>query len=138
LSVAVTRTINVGRQTKTAMLFRLTADIGGQLIGCCNTRTIIVSHQCWPSKNAPDIDGRHCRPSIVAATKLAGKTETKTTTGITNWLWQACYGVLKIPPGSWLCRACAVGVKPSCVLCPNVGGGAMKSTRCGFHCSFSL
>ena len=47
---------------------------------------------------------------------------------VDEWLLQACYGVLKIPSGSWLCRACALGIKPSCVLCPNIGG-AMKSTR---------
>ncbi|KAL8622154.1 hypothetical protein ACOMHN_052956 [Nucella lapillus] len=43
---------------------------------------------------------------------------------------QACYGIKTIPQGSWLCRTCAVGVKPTCMLCPNMGG-AMKSTRSG-------
>ena len=43
-------------------------------------------------------------------------------------LLQACYGIQSIPEGTWLCRTCALGVKPSCMLCPKVGG-AMKSTR---------
>ncbi|XP_076446713.1 uncharacterized protein LOC143284030 isoform X2 [Babylonia areolata] len=43
---------------------------------------------------------------------------------------QACYGIQSIPEGSWLCRTCALGVKPECILCPKVGG-AMKSTRSG-------
>uniref|UniRef100_UPI00358FFECB protein Jade-1-like isoform X1 n=2 Tax=Myxine glutinosa TaxID=7769 RepID=UPI00358FFECB len=43
---------------------------------------------------------------------------------------QACYGILKVPAGSWLCRACALGIRPRCLLCPKVGG-AMKSTRSG-------
>jgi len=41
---------------------------------------------------------------------------------------QACYGIQKIPEGSWLCRVCAMGIKPTCILCPKMGG-AMKSTR---------
>ncbi|XP_062584278.1 uncharacterized protein LOC134246031 [Saccostrea cucullata] len=41
---------------------------------------------------------------------------------------QACYGIQKIPEGSWLCRTCALGIKPTCILCPKTGG-AMKSTR---------
>ena len=63
---------------------------------------------------------------------------------------QACYGVMEIPEGVWLCRACesntrsppppgntgnitgATGtelyhLQPPCVLCPNFGG-AMKPT----------
>jgi len=43
---------------------------------------------------------------------------------------QACYGVQSIPEGDWLCRTCATGVQPQCVLCPKKGG-AMKSTRSG-------
>ncbi|GFT76560.1 protein Jade-3 [Trichonephila clavipes] len=43
---------------------------------------------------------------------------------------QICYGITKIPEGNWLCRTCALGIKPRCLLCPNTGG-AMKSTRDG-------
>ncbi|XP_012943528.1 PHD finger protein rhinoceros [Aplysia californica] len=43
---------------------------------------------------------------------------------------QACYGIQTIPEGSWLCRICALGIKPMCLLCPK-RGGAMKSTRSG-------
>ncbi|KAG7459032.1 hypothetical protein MATL_G00226930 [Megalops atlanticus] len=43
---------------------------------------------------------------------------------------QACYGILKVPEGSWLCRICALGVLPKCLLCPKTGG-AMKPTRSG-------
>ncbi|XP_068135954.1 protein Jade-1 [Hyperolius riggenbachi] len=43
---------------------------------------------------------------------------------------QACYGILKVPDGSWLCRTCALGVQPKCLLCPKKGG-AMKPTRSG-------
>ncbi|ODN02597.1 hypothetical protein Ocin01_04070 [Orchesella cincta] len=43
---------------------------------------------------------------------------------------QACYGITTIPSGSWLCRTCTLGIKPTCVLCPNIGG-AMKATRSG-------
>uniref|UniRef100_T1J3Y0 PHD finger protein rhinoceros n=1 Tax=Strigamia maritima TaxID=126957 RepID=T1J3Y0_STRMM len=42
---------------------------------------------------------------------------------------QACYGITKIPEGSWMCKTCAMGVKPNCQLCPNKGG-AMKTTNC--------
>ncbi|CAH8498042.1 unnamed protein product, partial [Schistosoma turkestanicum] len=40
---------------------------------------------------------------------------------------QACYGILQIPEGSWMCRQCEAGVKSTtpCSLCPNTGG-AMK------------
>ncbi|KAG6941144.1 jade family PHD finger 2, partial [Chelydra serpentina] len=31
---------------------------------------------------------------------------------------QACYGILKVPIGNWLCRTCALGVQPKCLLCP--------------------
>jgi hypothetical protein len=41
---------------------------------------------------------------------------------------QACYGIDKIPKGSWLCAPCQQSLKPQCILCPN-SGGAMKSTR---------
>lgn len=43
---------------------------------------------------------------------------------------QACYGITVIPDGQWLCRPCGDGVRPSCVLCPNLGG-AMKCTPSG-------
>uniref|UniRef100_A0A8C9QF91 Protein Jade-1 n=1 Tax=Spermophilus dauricus TaxID=99837 RepID=A0A8C9QF91_SPEDA len=43
---------------------------------------------------------------------------------------QACYGILKVPEGSWLCRTCALGVQPKCLLCPKKGG-AMKPSRRG-------
>ncbi|XP_053623698.1 PHD finger protein rhinoceros [Plodia interpunctella] len=43
---------------------------------------------------------------------------------------QACYGITVIPDGQWLCRPCGDGVRPMCVLCPNVGG-AMKCTPSG-------
>lgn len=43
---------------------------------------------------------------------------------------QACYGITSIPDGSWVCRTCAMGVRPVCELCPHKGG-AMKSTRSG-------
>ncbi|KAL2778859.1 E3 ubiquitin-protein ligase Jade-2 isoform 3 [Daubentonia madagascariensis] len=43
---------------------------------------------------------------------------------------QACYGILKVPMGSWLCRTCALGVQPKCLLCPK-RGGALKPTRSG-------
>ncbi|XP_022254943.1 uncharacterized protein LOC106470609 isoform X2 [Limulus polyphemus] len=43
---------------------------------------------------------------------------------------QACYGITNIPEGSWVCRTCALGLRPSCLLCPDKGG-AMKTTRSG-------
>uniref|UniRef100_A0A3P8W3L9 Protein Jade-1 n=1 Tax=Cynoglossus semilaevis TaxID=244447 RepID=A0A3P8W3L9_CYNSE len=43
---------------------------------------------------------------------------------------QACYGIQKVPTGSWLCRICALGILPKCQLCPKKGG-AMKPTRSG-------
>uniref|UniRef100_A0A3P9KUE6 Protein Jade-1 n=1 Tax=Oryzias latipes TaxID=8090 RepID=A0A3P9KUE6_ORYLA len=43
---------------------------------------------------------------------------------------QACYGIQKVPQGSWLCRICALGIFPKCQLCPKKGG-AMKPTRSG-------
>ncbi|XP_072930805.1 uncharacterized protein rno [Epargyreus clarus] len=43
---------------------------------------------------------------------------------------QACYGITVIPDGQWLCRPCGAGVKPTCALCPNLGG-AMKCTPSG-------
>lgn len=43
---------------------------------------------------------------------------------------QACYGILKVPEGSWLCRSCVLGIYPQCLLCPKKGG-AMKSTKTG-------
>ncbi|CAH8848316.1 unnamed protein product [Trichobilharzia szidati] len=45
---------------------------------------------------------------------------------------QACYGILQIPEGSWMCRQCEAGVKSTtpCCLCPNTGG-AMKLSEDG-------
>uniref|UniRef100_A0A3P9NH71 Protein Jade-1 n=1 Tax=Poecilia reticulata TaxID=8081 RepID=A0A3P9NH71_POERE len=43
---------------------------------------------------------------------------------------QACYGIQKVPKGSWLCRICALGILPKCQVCPKKGG-AMKPTRSG-------
>ncbi|XP_039256142.2 uncharacterized protein LOC120332878 [Styela clava] len=45
---------------------------------------------------------------------------------------QACYGILKVPEGSWLCKPCALGIRGSavCILCGKKGG-AMKSTKSG-------
>lgn len=43
---------------------------------------------------------------------------------------QACYGIMTIPAGQWLCCTCSLGQRPECVLCPNKGG-AMKCTRSG-------
>lgn len=54
--------------------------------------------------------------------------------GIANAMFlvfaQACYGILKVPLGNWLCRTCALGVQPKCLLCPK-RGGALKPTRSG-------
>ncbi|XP_041862172.1 protein Jade-3 [Melanotaenia boesemani] len=43
---------------------------------------------------------------------------------------QACYGIVKVPLGNWLCRTCVLGIDPQCLLCPQKGG-AMKATRAG-------
>ncbi|XP_054754923.2 trichohyalin-like [Lytechinus pictus] len=43
---------------------------------------------------------------------------------------QACYGIVNVPEGSWMCRTCALGIQPLCILC-GIKGGAMKSTRSG-------
>ncbi|XP_062411954.1 protein Jade-3 [Sardina pilchardus] len=43
---------------------------------------------------------------------------------------QACYGIVKVPDGNWLCRTCVLGINPQCLLCPKKGG-AMKATRAG-------
>lgn len=43
---------------------------------------------------------------------------------------QACYGIVKVPFGNWLCRTCVLGIDPQCLLCPKKGG-AMKATRAG-------
>ncbi|XP_053709625.1 protein Jade-3 [Synchiropus splendidus] len=43
---------------------------------------------------------------------------------------QACYGIVKVPVGNWLCRTCVLGIDPQCLLCPKKGG-AMKATRTG-------
>ncbi|XP_055721648.1 protein Jade-1 isoform X2 [Salvelinus fontinalis] len=53
---------------------------------------------------------------------------------------QACYGILKVPKGSWLCRTCALGISPKCQVCRKKGR-AMKPTRSGtkwFHVSCAL
>ncbi|KAI4894508.1 hypothetical protein NFI96_019964 [Prochilodus magdalenae] len=53
---------------------------------------------------------------------------------------QACYGILKVPQGNWLCRTCALGVQAKCLLCPK-RGGALKPTRSGtkwIHVSCAL
>ncbi|GIY72101.1 protein Jade-1 [Caerostris darwini] len=41
---------------------------------------------------------------------------------------QVCYGIAKIPKGSWICHTCVLDIGPPCILCPNKGG-AMKLTR---------
>ncbi|GMM55482.1 Nto1 protein [Maudiozyma humilis] len=47
---------------------------------------------------------------------------------------QECYGILFIPPGPWLCRACAQKcatlTRPYCCVCPEIGG-PLKQTTCG-------
>ena len=43
---------------------------------------------------------------------------------------QACYGIVSIPSGPWLCRTCASNITPKCELCPSKGG-AMKATKSG-------
>ncbi|XP_042325624.1 LOW QUALITY PROTEIN: protein Jade-1 [Sceloporus undulatus] len=43
---------------------------------------------------------------------------------------QACYGILKSPEGSCLCRTCALVFQPKCLLCPRKAE-AMKPTRSG-------
>ncbi|TRY54621.1 hypothetical protein DNTS_001605 [Danionella cerebrum] len=43
---------------------------------------------------------------------------------------QACYGIVKVPDGHWMCRTCVLGINPQCLLCPK-SGGAMKATRAG-------
>ncbi|XP_057696435.1 protein Jade-3 [Corythoichthys intestinalis] len=43
---------------------------------------------------------------------------------------QACYGIVKVPVGNWMCRTCVLGIDPQCLLCPKKGG-AMKATRAG-------
>ncbi|KAH8875546.1 Protein Jade-1 [Schistosoma japonicum] len=47
---------------------------------------------------------------------------------------QACYGIIHIPEGSWMCRQCEAGVKSTtpCSLCPNTGG-AMKLSDDGIR-----
>lgn len=42
---------------------------------------------------------------------------------------QACYGVLVIPEGSWVCKPCGSHIyRPACALCPNKSG-AMKKIK---------
>lgn len=53
-----------------------------------------------------------------------------TITPLSSSCLQACYGILKVPEGSWLCRSCVLGIHPQCLLCPKKGG-AMKTTRTG-------
>ncbi|XP_077572727.1 protein Jade-3 [Stigmatopora nigra] len=43
---------------------------------------------------------------------------------------QACYGIVKVPVGNWMCRTCVLAIDPQCLLCPKKGG-AMKATRAG-------
>ncbi|XP_071949495.1 uncharacterized protein [Antedon mediterranea] len=43
---------------------------------------------------------------------------------------QACYGIINVPEGTWMCRTCALGIQPACLLCGKKGG-VMKSTRSG-------
>lgn len=47
---------------------------------------------------------------------------------------QECYGIIFIPPGPWLCRACQQGnfvsARPHCSVCPQLGG-ALKQTTTG-------
>ena len=55
---------------------------------------------------------------------------------------QACYGIMTVPRGEWLCKACLSGEEdPACLLCPN-RGGALKRVRPGntnwAHLSCSL
>ena len=48
---------------------------------------------------------------------------------------QACYGIERVPEGSWLCGTCAhegAQFKPECLLCPN-REGSMKPTRNARH-----
>ena len=46
---------------------------------------------------------------------------------------QACYGIVDIPDGEWLCRACKqfgsqAAKKVSCLFCPNAGGAFKQTT----------
>ena len=43
---------------------------------------------------------------------------------------QMCYGITSIPDGSWLCKTCALGIKPDCVLCPNKGTYSRQGRNC--------
>uniref|UniRef100_A0A914CNC1 Uncharacterized protein n=1 Tax=Acrobeloides nanus TaxID=290746 RepID=A0A914CNC1_9BILA len=45
---------------------------------------------------------------------------------------QSCYGILQLPEGEWLCKACTLcyGQSPSCIFCPN-RLGALKCTKSG-------
>ena len=44
---------------------------------------------------------------------------------------QACYGVISVPKGEWLCKVCSAGeTTAACVLCTN-HGGALKRVRPG-------
>lgn len=43
---------------------------------------------------------------------------------------QMCYGIKRIPKGSWFCRPCSFGVKPKCLLCPNRGGALKCNKSC--------
>ncbi|XP_029568443.1 protein Jade-1 isoform X2 [Salmo trutta] len=48
---------------------------------------------------------------------------------------QVCYGILKVPKGSWLCQTCALGISPKCQVCPKhsglVGGEDEEGSRGG-------
>lgn len=43
---------------------------------------------------------------------------------------QNCYGIPSVPSGTWLCRSCSILRRPSCILCPKLGG-PMKCTASG-------
>ncbi|CAF0754565.1 unnamed protein product [Adineta steineri] len=43
---------------------------------------------------------------------------------------QNCYGISDVPSGTWLCRPCSILRRPTCILCPKLGG-PMKCTTSG-------
>lgn len=70
-----------------------------------------------------------CRKVVNTCPKLLWMSR-RTQACLSLWVSQACYGILKVPRGNWLCRTCALGVQPKCLLCPK-RGGALKPTRSG-------